>query len=76
MENEINNQDPKEKITNTPDPNETGTNKNDGGKNPKLPGTDPDQTPEKEVEDPPVANPNKDSDTNYPNRKKIGFNNN
>lgn len=62
---------------NNPDPKETGINKDQeksGGKNPKLPGTDPDQTPEKETEDPPVANPNKEGDLNDPKRKKIGFN--
>ncbi len=78
MKNENNNSDPKENITNTPDPNENGTNndpkKKNEGNNPKLPGNDPDQTPEKEIQDPPVANPDKDSDMNDPNRNKIGFN--
>ncbi len=75
MKNE-NNHDPKEKITNNPDPKEKGTNndpeKNDKGNNPKLPGTDPDQTPEKEIQEPPVADPNKDKDG--PDKKEIGFN--
>ncbi|MBL7911291.1 MAG: hypothetical protein JNJ41_09585 [Bacteroidia bacterium] len=65
MKNE-NNQDPKEKGTN----NDPG--KNNEGNNPKLPGTDPDQTPEKEIEEPPVANPNKEK--HDPEKKKIGFN--
>jgi len=74
MKTENNKPDPKEKITNTPDINENDPKKKNEGNNPKLPGNDPDQTPEKEIQDPPVAEPNKDGDLNDPKRKKIGFN--
>lgn len=71
MENLNNKQYPKETSIKTPE-----TNKKNEGNNPKLPYNDPDQTPEKETQDPPVADPNKNGDLNDPKRKKIGFNKN
>ena len=49
-----------------------GTKTNEGN-NPKLPNNDPDQTPEKETQAPPVANPNKNGQP-YKEKSKIGFN--
>ena len=47
------------------DPNKQG---DDGKTNPGKPGSDPDQTPEREVKQPPVAEPDKSEKPN-----KIGF---
>jgi len=38
------------------------TKDNNSGRNPNKPGTDPDQTPEREIENVPVANPNEKND--------------
>lgn len=51
--------------------NKPGTHqKKDGASQPKKPGNDPDQTPEREVKDVPKAKPEVDQ---KPDQKKIGF---
>jgi len=66
MKNHNNNPDPKEKGNNDP-------LKKDGGLE-KFPDKDPDATPEKEIQDPPVANPDKDKGQIDHDKKEIGFN--
>ncbi len=56
--------------TRNSDPKETNPQKQDDGKtNPFKPGNDPDQTPERETNEPPVAKPEKDDKK----PGKIGF---
>ena len=53
-----------------PNQNQPDTNPNKDATNPKKPNNDPDQTPEREVENVPVAKPG----TQTPEKNKIGFN--
>lgn len=55
-------------VTNTP--KEQGNQSE--GNNPKKPGNDPDQTPEKEIEEPPRANPGTKEPEKTP-QQKPGF---
>lgn len=58
-------------TTRTPDPKETNPKQQEDKKiNPSKPGSDPDQTPEREIDKPPVAEPEQGR-TQKPG--KIGF---